>query len=655
MDTARIVKTVTKQLIDTMKNRIFIYRNSVTILLTDVFLIALAWYAAHLLRFNFDLPMAGRGMVGRILPGVVLLKLVVFYFFHLYQGMWRYTSITDLINILKACIISTFIIVCLFFFSHRFEEFSRSVFIIDCALTILAVSGARLILRLFFEIKNGSNDGFPLRHRLLNRHNIPKDATKLLIIGAGNSGEKIHREIRDNPRLKYWVVGYLDDDYTKQHKMIHGIPVLGRVNQLDEVSKKVIPDEVLIAVPSASAEQMRTIVDCCKHTDLKFKTLPGLGELINGRVSINAVRDVAYRDLLGRSVVHLEEERIDKYLNNNRVLVTGAGGSIGSELCRQICRFRPKLLVLFEQAESSLYDIDLELKREFPYVKVVPVLGDIRNRSRLERTFQKHSPIAVFHAAAYKHVPMLEIQPWEAVLNNIHGTRNVVEVARKHKVQRFVMVSTDKAVRPTNIMGTTKRVAELMVQCQKMTDKTDTRFITVRFGNVVGSVGSVVPLFKKQIEKGGPVTITHPEVTRYFMTIPEASQLILQAGAMGKGGETYILKMGTSIKIVDMARDLIRLSGFEPDVDIKIEFIGLRPGEKLYEELITEGEGIVPTSHDKIMVLAGQACNLSVLNQEIDEIIQHAKAQDDTKIRTMLKKMVPEYDPDGLANDKYKG
>jgi FlaA1/EpsC-like NDP-sugar epimerase len=440
-------------------------------------------------------------------------------------------------------------------------------------------------------------------------------------------------------------VGFLDDDYAKQRRMIHGIPVMGRVDELMSVAEKLEVHEILIAAPSSTSEQMRTIVEHCKQSGLVFKTLPGMGELIDGKISVNAIRDVAYRDLLGREVVHLEEDRIGGYIEQKQVLVTGAGGSIGSELCRQICRFNPKTIILFDQAESPLYDIDLELRRSFPYIKIVPVLGDIRNRSRLINMFDKHRPGIVFHAAAYKHVPMLEIQPWEAILNNIAGTRNVVNIAKQFAVERFVLVSTDKAVRPTNIMGTTKRITELLVQGQSCDKQSATRFITVRFGNVVGSVGSVVPLFKKQIEQGGPVTITHPEVTRYFMTIPEASQLILQAGAMGTGGEIFILEMGKSVKIADMAKDLIRLSGFEPDKDIAIEYIGLRPGEKLYEELITEGEDIVPTGHEKIMVLSGQICQQDQLNGDIDSIIVAAKAQDEEKIRTMLKNIVPEYDP----------
>lgn len=584
-------------------------------------------------------------MVVRLLPVVILIKIVIFYFFHGYRGMWRYTSLNDLFNIIKASVFSSLVIVFLIMFSHGFAGFSRSVFVIDGVVTILFVSGSRIGLRLYFEMMSEDDSNTTLTDRMLGRKKKRNDAINLLIIGAGSSGEKIFREIRDNIRLKYHVVGFLDDDYAKQRKMIHGIPVMGRVDELKSVAEKLDVHEILIAAPSSTADQMRTIVEQCKQSGLVFKTLPGMGELIDGKITLNAIRDVAYRDLLGREQVHLEEDRIGRYIQQKQVLVTGAGGSIGSELCRQICRFNPRTIVLFDQAESPLYDIDLELRRNFPYIKIVPVLGDIRNRSRLINTFEKHKPQIVFHAAAYKHVPMLEIQPWEAILNNVAGTRNVVNIAKEFEVERFVMVSTDKAVRPTNVMGTTKRIAELMVQGQNCDEGALTRFITVRFGNVVGSVGSVVPLFKRQIEQGGPVTITHPEVTRYFMTIPEASQLILQAGAMGKGGETFILEMGTSVKIADMAKDLIRLSGFEPDKDIKIEYIGLRPGEKLYEELITEGEDIVPTEHKKIMVLSGKSCEQDQLNGDIDRIIETAKAQDGEKIRILLKEIVPEYMP----------
>jgi FlaA1/EpsC-like NDP-sugar epimerase len=632
-----------------VKKRFPVYLNLISIICIDILLLCVSWYSAFLLRFNFNIPMDSSGMILRFLPVVILIKIIVFYFFHVYRGMWRYTSLIDLFNIIKASFFSTLVIIFLIIFSHSFANFARSILLIDGLLTIVVISGSRVCLRFYFEMtpENGSSGN--LTGRLLGRNKNREDVINLLIIGAGDSGEKILREIRDNRRLKYSVVAFLDDDYAKHRKMIHGIPVMGRVDELGSVAEKLDANEVLIAVPSATSEQMRTVVDHCKQSGLVFKTLPGMGELIDGKITLNAIRDVAYRDLLGREVVQLEEDRIGGYIEQKTVIVTGAGGSIGSELCRQICRFNPKAVILYDQAESPLYDIDLELRRNFPYIEIVPILGDIRNQKRLFNTFERYQPRIVFHAAAYKHVPMLEHHPWEAILNNVAGTRNVVTIAKEFAVERFVFVSTDKAVRPTNVMGTTKRIAELLVQGQNCDDKTATRFITVRFGNVVGSVGSVVPLFKKQIEQGGPVTITHPEVTRYFMTIPEASQLILQAGAMGNGGETFILEMGTSIKIVDMARDLIKLSGFEPDKDIKIEFIGLRPGEKLYEELITGGEDIVPTEHKKIMVLSGQICELERLNGDIDRIIDIAKAQDGEKIRSMLKQIVPEYVPDGVA------
>jgi FlaA1/EpsC-like NDP-sugar epimerase len=324
-------------------------------------------------------------------------------------------------------------------------------------------------------------------------------------------------------------------------------------------------------------------------------------------------------------------------------MITGAGGSIGSELCRQVCKFHPKAIVLFERAESALYEIDLEIRKNFKEIDVYSVLADIRERKQVAKAFEKTTPDVVFHAAAYKHVPLMETHPWKAVKNNIKGSRNLIEFAMQFNVERFVFVSTDKAVRPTNVMGASKRVAEMLVQSQNACNVSKTRFMIVRFGNVVGSVGSVVPLFKKQIQKGGPVTVTHPDMTRYFMTIPEACQLICQAGAMGKGGEIFILDMGTSIKIDDMARDLIRLSGFEPDVDIKIDYVGIRPGEKLHEELITEGEGIVPTGHQKIMVLKGSACDLPSMNGKIDDLIELADDQDGELIKAKLKSIVPEY------------
>jgi FlaA1/EpsC-like NDP-sugar epimerase len=602
-------------------------------------------FFAHLVRFDFDIPQENFNLLFKILPLVLITKLCCFFYFDLYRGMWRYTSTTDLFNIIKASSISSLIIVSFILFSpYRFLGFPRSVFLIDWCFTILFISGFRLFVRFYYEYqttKKSHESTFLTLLGLLKRKGI--GSKNLLIIGAGDCGEKIFREIRDNARLQYNVVGFLDDNPAKVGMKIHGVPVLSTIKELNVVVKSIKADEVLIAIPSANSEQMRRIVNVCDGSGLVFKTIPGMGELINGQVTVNAIREVAYRDLLGREIIRLEEDRIGAHLKERNVLVTGAGGSIGSELCRQICRFRPNRVILFERAESPLYDIELELKQSFREIEIVPALGDIQDRNQLEKAFEYNKPQIIFHAAAYKHVPMLELQPWKAIDNNVLGTKNLIATSVAHKIDRFVFVSTDKAVRPANVMGTSKRLAEMLIQSQNGCGVSDTKFMIVRFGNVVGSVGSVIPLFKKQIEKGGPVTVTHPDVTRFFMTIPEACQLILQAGAMGNGGEIFILDMGTPIKIVDMARDLIRLSGFEPDVDINIEYIGLRPGEKLYEELITEGENILPTSHEKIMVLKGIECDLDLLNGKIDELVRYGERQDGPRIRSKLKEIVPEY------------
>ena len=625
----------------------FFNKNFLIIFIVDVLLLAAALYDAFLIRFEFSIPPYYLDLFLRMLPYVIVTKIACLYFFDLYRGMWRYTSISDLLNIIKAATASSLLITLFIAFKMRFIGYPRSVFIIDCFLTILFIAGFRLLVRLFFErlAREKSNKSMPQQFMSLFKR-YPKSVKKLLIIGAGDCGEKILREIRDNSSLNLKVIGFLDDNRNKIGRKIHGVPVLGLVSEISSAIKKVRADEALIALPSATGSQMRKIVEHCKESGIPFKTVPGYGELINGRVSVKSIRDVAYPDLLGRPVVKLDAPGISDYIKGYCMLVTGAGGSIGSELCRQICKFGPKKIVLFERAESPLYEIELELKRNFSDICIVPVLGDIQSSIQLENTFKSHNPQTVFHAAAYKHVPMMEIQPWKAVENNILGTERLIKVVQQHGCDRFVFVSTDKAVRPTNVMGASKRVAEMLIQCQGSNSNIPIKFAVVRFGNVVGSVGSVVPLFKKQIEIGGPVTVTHPEVTRYFMTIPEACQLILQAGALcNEQVEIFILDMGKSIKIADLARDLIRLSGFEPDVEIKIEFIGLRPGEKLFEELITEGEGIVPTTHEKIMTLRGEKCSLKMLNGKIDELGQLAEEQNADKIRSKIKEMVADYQP----------
>lgn len=623
-----------------------LYINFIIVLGIDIALIFASIFGAYLLRFEFSVPSQNLVLLYKALPVIILVKITSFYFFDLYRGMWRYTSIGDLFNIIKASTISSFLIISFILFTTRFEGFSRSAFVIDWCFTILLITGYRVAIRLYYEQLGGEGSWSVAIHNLIGYLTRKQpDGKKILIVGAGDCGEKICREIINNYKLRHNIVGFIDDDPEKLGKKIHGIPVLGFTGEARKVSKKTRADEVLVAIPSATSKEIRKIIDICKECGITFKIIPGYSELIDGKVTVNSIREVAYCDLLGREVIKLDTEEIGGYLKGKRVLVTGAGGSIGSELCRQICRFKPESVILYERAESPLYEIELDIRHGFPGMRCIAVLADVRDTGELNKTFMTHKPHVVFHAAAYKHVPMLELQPWKAIENNIRGTLNLVEVSKKHKVERFVFVSTDKAVRPTNIMGASKRVAEMLVQSQNGCGLSNTRFMIVRFGNVIGSVGSVVPLFKKQIEKGGPVTVTHPDVTRYFMTIPEACQLILQTGAMGIGGEIFLLDMGTPIKIVDMARDLIRLSGFVPDEDIKIEYVGLRPGEKLYEELITEGEGIVPTSHEKIMALKGLDCSLDILNGNIEELTRLSEDQDHNKIKQLLKKIVPEYMP----------
>jgi len=567
------------------------------VFLGDAVLVGLAYYLAYSLRFDGDVPPREFTNWMNTVVWIVPLKLACFYFFGLYKGMWRYTGIYDLENLIKACVISSGIIVFILVLKVRFVGFPRSIFVIDLLLTFLLLSGARVGIRLL--LSSGRE-----RYRFPFSGKKDEDRERVLIVGAGDAGEKLIREIKDNPGIKYDLAGFIDDDKRKRNQTIHGVPVLGSVDEVKKIAEKEEIDEIIIAISAASAVEMRRIVGICESTGIPCKTVPGVGELIEGKVSLRSIRKVRYEDLLGRKQVKLNIKQIGEYLTGKRVMVTGGVGSIGSELCSQIGRFRPERLIIVDINESGLYDAELDLQSKFPDVKIVPVLSPVQDKHVMRRIFERENPEVVFHAAAYKHVPMMELHPWEVVFNNILGAQNILDQCCSRKVERFVLVSTDKAVRPTNVMGASKRVCELLTGIYAR--ELGARNMSVRFGNVIYSVGSVVPLFRKQIERGGPVTLTHPDVIRYFMTIPEVSQLILQAGAIGNGGEIFILKMGTPIRIADMAWDLIRLSGFEPD-EIEIKKIGLRPGEKLFEELITEGEGIQETEHEEIMVLRAQS------------------------------------------------
>jgi FlaA1/EpsC-like NDP-sugar epimerase len=458
------------------------------------------------------------------------------------------------------------------------------------------------------------------------------------------------REITDNHRLNYQVVAFLDDDRSKWRRSLHGKKVYGGIEMLPDVIEREKIDEILIAIPSATGPQMRRIIEICKRCEVRYRTLPEIGAIIDGKLSIKSLRDVKYEDLLRRPPVRLDTTEISRYLQGKRVLVTGAGGSIGSELCRQIARFNPAELILVDASEANLYGIQMELQHELNFHPYRCILSRVQDWPSMERTFGLHRPELIFHAAAYKHVPMLEQNPWEAITNNVVGSRVVMELAIKYGVERFVLVSTDKAVRPTNVMGASKRLTELLVQSLH---GNGTRFMAVRFGNVIGSSGSVLPLFRRQLETGGPITVTHPEVTRYFMTIPEASQLILQAGGLGDGGEIFILEMGTPVKIVQMAEELIRLSGKVPGKDVEIIFTGLREGEKLYEELITHGEDIVNTKNEKIMVLHSNGWN-GKKNQKkyakwlagvLADLEGISRTHDAHGIRNKLIEIMPEYVP----------
>jgi len=617
--------------------------NFYLMLLGDACLFAIALTFAYLFRFEFSLDAFFVGQLKQMLLFVLPLKLCTFFLFDLYKGMWRYTSTRDFWRLLQASATSTLILLAFIFVFYRFEGgYSRAVFVMDGGLTFLLTGGLRMMIRTLYlrKDRNGQMVFIPTAQR-----------KRILIVGAGDAGEKILREIIENDQLSYLVVGFIDDDRKKYGRSIHGIPVLGSINGLAKIVQDEQIKEILIAIPSASGDQIRRIIEVCKVCQVAYKTLPGIGEIINGRVSVKALRDVNYEDLLGRSAVQLDMEEILGYLDGKTVLVTGCGGSIGAELCRQIVRFQPRNLILLDASEPNLFHIELELLNKLHFDRYKAILGRIQDAPLMTSLFTTYRPQVVFHAAAYKHVPMLEKNPWEAVFNNITGSRVIMETALRYEAERFVLVSTDKAVRPANVMGASKRVTELLLQTFQ---GGRTRFMAVRFGNVVGSSGSVIPVFRNQIEQGGPVTVTHPEVRRFFMTIPEAAQLILQAGALGQGGEIFILKMGTPVKIVDMARDLIRLSGREPDKDVKITFIGLRDGEKLYEELITVGEEIVPTTHEKIMVLrtdghVGASPSLqewsALLDKRLQELNEAAGRFDGPAIRRKLQEIVPEYAP----------
>jgi len=610
-----------------------------TFLIADTAAIVISLVGSVLLRFDFSFP--GIGLAGELLsllPVFLLVKLGSYLFFNLYKGMYRFTSLWDIGNVIKANLIASVSIVILIGFMRGFEGFPRSLFIIDLILSTLLISTNRIAVRLYYS-------HFSPAARRRQSPTAGKHKTRLLLIGAGHTGEKIAREIISTPRSPYQIVGFLDDDVRKQGTTMHGKKVFGKVADLESFHLNF--DELLITAPSATGAQMRKIVEVCKRTGKPYKTVPNLSEMIDGKLSVRMIRQVAYVDLLKRDEVKLDTRAITKFIRGKRVLVTGAGGSIGSELVRQCCQFEPEVVILFDNSEFNLFSLQQELlnKQNAPRSKFV--LGSVRDRDTVDNLLQQYQPQVILHAAAYKHVPLQEDHPWEAIHTNIVGTLNMINSAVTQQVDHFVLVSTDKAVNPVNVMGATKRLAEIMVQVANQLNKTS--FMAVRFGNVLGSSGSVIPIFEKQIKAGGPVTVTHPDMTRYFMSIPEAAQLILQASALPDGrGKIYVLDMGNPVRIKDMAHDLISLSGYEPGKDIRIEYIGVRPGEKLFEELAFDGENLSKTDHGKILVLKENRSlqtDWTAFEAKIGELADICATFDRESLKQMLISIIPEYQP----------
>jgi FlaA1/EpsC-like NDP-sugar epimerase len=586
---------------------------------------AAALWLAFLLRFDFRVPTGYLGLLSVWLPVALAVRTATFYRWGLFRGMWRYTGASDLTGIIKATTVGSLVITGLLMF--LFRNLPRSILVIDWLAALTLVGGMRFGIRWLWK-SNGRLGA--------------ARAQRILIIGAGDAGEMLLREIQQRHATRYFPAGLLDDDLLKRGSQIHGVRVLGSIDDLPRVCGATDVEEVIIAVPSATGQQMRRIVGLCKSAGVRFRTIPGIDELIDGRAQVGQLRDVAIEDLLGREPVKLDMQAISSAMQGRVVLVSGAGGSIGSEICRQVCRFEPAALVLVERTENALFNVHRELEAAFPDVPLVPCIADVGDASRMEGIFREHQPSVVFHAAAHKHVPMMECNAGEAVKNNVLGTKTLADIADAHEVERFVMISTDKAVNPTSVMGASKRVAEIYVQA--LSTRSRTRFVTVRFGNVLGSAGSVIPIFQEQIAAGGPVTVTHPEMKRYFMTIPEASQLVLQAGAMGEGGEIFILDMGKPVRIADLARDLILLSGLKPDEDIEIRYTGMRPGEKLFEELSVASEHTDKTRHPKIFVGRFRPHAWDAVEHNLADLSRIARMRPGD-MRAKLCEIVPEYQP----------
>jgi len=600
-------------------------RNRWAALAHDLIMIPVAWLLSYWIRYNIgEFPAHLLARAVQLLPLVLLIQGGAFVYFGLYRGVWRFASLPDLSRIVRAVAVSTALLAVAIFLLIRLEYVPRSVFIIDALLLVMLLGGSRMF------------------YRLLKDHSVSSKGLrdKVLVVGAGAAGEGLVRDLLRMRPLVYTPVAFVDDDPSKLGREIHGIRVVGTSAALADIAEQWDVDLIILALPSASSAQMRRLVEISEATGVPFRTLPKLQSLVSGKVSFTELREVQIEDLLGREPVKLDAEAVHERLTGRVVFVTGGGGSIGAELCRQIAVTEPARLIVLDQSEFNLYRIEQELQQRWPGLPLNCELGDICDRTGLEQVFSKYHPDVIFHAAAYKHVPMLETKIREAVKNNVIGTWNVVQLADRYHCSEFVMVSTDKAVNPGNIMGATKRIAEII--CQTMDRRSETRFITVRFGNVLGSAGSVVPLFREQIRRGGPVTVTDENITRYFMTIPEACRLILQTSVMGEGGEIFVLDMGEPVRIRYLAEQMIRLSGHQPGEDIEIRITGLRPGEKLHEELFHTDEDLTDTRHDKVMLARSRKTDWDTLQASLVNFEQAVAQGDSLSLEACIHNLVPE-------------
>jgi FlaA1/EpsC-like NDP-sugar epimerase len=610
-------------------NNLFMQYRLVLIIFFHIFAVALSYYLSFEFRFDFTLPHDYLTLIVKTLPILILCRLTLFYYYKLFKGWWSYVGLSDALNIAQAVFFSSLAFIAAMVFTRGMDGIPRSVLLMDGILIFLFLSGSRVLLRLLHESTQSGIDS----HKRKN----------VLIAGAGNAGVVLMNEIRKDHKIKLNPVGFVDDNPYKKGSIIQGLPVLGTSDDIPNIARRLDIDQVLICMPSAPWKDLHGIYDICKEANVKFRSLPSLSARVNGGGLINQLQDVPLNALLGRNTIRFRREEdinlLSKDITGQIVLITGAGGSIGSELARQTAQLHPASLILYERSENDLYYLEHDLRKTFPSQKILPIVGDILDEKQLDAVMLQYKPHLIYHAAAYKHVPMMERAPLEAVRNNILGTYLVATCAIKHHVPKFILISTDKAVKPTSIMGTTKRVAELVLMGLA---GNGTRFIAVRFGNVMGSSGSVIPLFKKQIAEGGPITITHPEVSRYFMAISEAVQLVMVAGSMGKGGEIFLLDMGKPIKILNLAIDLIKYYGLEPGKDIDTVFTGLRPGEKMNEELFWEGEGTLPTSNKKITMRKGNGIDKDFIFSSIAGLQQHLEMLDEEGAIEILKKLVPE-------------